>query len=116
MPTRAPQSRRDWDALVDIGRRTNERLLAVQLDACQCAPDADALRRVVLPSTHDGQPAPGLRFGDPRVMTLLACLCALTHLIDGFTNRTLRTLIAGLIPDHNARQMPYDLRRLAAKA
>jgi hypothetical protein len=105
----------NWDALVQIGHQTNERLLAAQLDACQCAPDADALTRVVLPSTHDGQPAPGLRFGDPRVMTLLACLCAFTHLIDGFTNRTLRALITDLIPDYNARQMTYDLRRLRRK-
>jgi hypothetical protein len=105
----------NWDALRDIGHRTNERLLTAQLDACQCAPDADALRRVVLPSTHDGQPAPGLRFGDPRVMALLSCLCAFTHLIDGFTNRTLRALIAGLLPDYSARQMTYDLRRLRRK-
>jgi hypothetical protein len=105
----------NWDALVQIGRHTNQRLLDAQLDACQCAPDADALCRVVLPSTHDGQPAPGLRFGDPRVMALLSCLCAFTNLIDGFTNRTLRALIAGLIPDYNARQMTYDLRRLRRK-
>jgi hypothetical protein len=105
----------NWNALVEIAHRTNQRLLDAQLDACQCAPDADALSRVVLPSTHDGQPAPGLRFADPRVMALLACLCAFTHLIDGFTNRTLRALIAGLIPGYNARQMTYDLRRLRRK-
>jgi hypothetical protein len=105
----------NWDALRAIGHRTNERLLAAQLDACQCAPDADTLQHIVLPSTHDGQPAPGLRFGDPRVMALLACLCAFTHLIDGFTNRTLRALIADLIPGYTARQMTYDLRRLRRK-
>jgi hypothetical protein len=105
----------NWDALRQIGHQTNQRLLDAQLDACQCAPDADALCRVVLPSTHDGQPAPGLRFGDPRVMALLACLCAFTHLIDGFTNRSLRTLIAGLLPGYSARQMTYDLRRLRRK-
>ena len=49
-------------------------------------------------------------------MALLACLCAYTHLIDGFTNRSLRALVAGLIPDYNARQMTYDLRRLRRKA
>jgi hypothetical protein len=51
------------------------RLLGAQLQACQCAPDPAALQAVVLPSVHDGQPAPGLRFGDPRVMALLACAC-----------------------------------------
>src|SRR5207244_10672396 len=42
----------NWEALLQIGHQTNDRLLAAQLDACQCAPDADALQRVVLPSTH----------------------------------------------------------------
>jgi hypothetical protein len=69
----------------------------------------------VLPSTHDGQPAPGLRFGDPRVMALLASLCAFGHLLEGLTNRSLRTLVAGLIPGYTARQMTYDLRRLRRK-
>jgi hypothetical protein len=105
----------NWNALQQIGHQTNERLLAAQLDACQCAPDAAALARIVLPSTHDGQPAPGLRFGDPRVMTLLSCLCAFTHLIEGFTNRSLRALISNLLPDYSARQMTYDLRRLRRK-
>jgi hypothetical protein len=69
----------------------------------------------VLPSTHDGRPAPGLRFGDPRVMALLASLCAFSHLLEGLTNRSLRTLIAGLLPGYTARQMTYDLRRLRRK-
>ena len=93
----------------------NQRLLTAQLQACQCAPDATTLQRVVLPSTHDGLPAPGLRFGEPRTMALLACGCSYTHLFAGLTNRTLRELIAGLIPGYGARQMTYDLRRLRRK-
>ena len=58
----------------------------------------------MLPSTHDGQPAPGLRFGDPRVMALLAGLCHDRHLFDGLTNRSLRELVAGLTPGYTARQ------------
>jgi hypothetical protein len=69
----------------------------------------------VLPSIEDGLPAPGLRFGEPRTMALLACLCCSQHLFAGLTNRTLRELIAGLIPGYNARQMTYDLRRLRRK-
>lgn len=65
----------NWRALLDLGHDINARLLAAQLEACACAPDPTALERIVLPSTHDGQPAPGLRFGDPRTMALLACLC-----------------------------------------
>ena len=86
-----------------------------QLQACQCAPDPAALQAVVLPSTHDGLPAPGLRFGDPRVMALLACLCHWGHLFAGLTNRSLRELVADLIPGYSARQATYDLRRLRRK-
>ena len=106
----------NWNKLINIGHQVNQRLLDHQLDACQCAPDATLLERVVLPSrTDDGLPAPGLRFGDPRTMALLACLCSYQHLFTGLTNRTLRALIAGLIPGYGARQMTYDLRRLRRK-
>jgi len=105
----------NWDALLQIGHEINERLLDAQLQACACAPDAQTLERVVLPSTEEDQPAPGLRFGDPRVMALLACLCAYTHLFNGFTNRSLRALVAALIPGYTTRQMTYDLRRLRRK-
>jgi hypothetical protein len=105
----------NWDALLQIGHQINERLLAHQLQACHCAPDATTLARVVSPSTENGLPAPALRFGEPRTMALLACLCSFQHLFTGLTNRSLRELIAGLIPGYNARQMTYDLRRLRRK-
>ena len=106
----------NWEALIDVGHQINQRLLDHQLDACACAPDATLLERVVLPSTtDDGLPAPGLRFGEPRTMALLACLCSFQHLFAGLTNRTLRELVAGLIPGYGARQMTYDLRRLRRK-
>jgi hypothetical protein len=105
-----------WDALLRQGHDTNARLMTAQLDACACAPDPTALQAIVLPSkTNDGQPAPGLRFGDPRVMALLACLCHWEHLFAGLTNRSLRKLVAGLIPGYTARQATYDLRRLRRK-
>ena len=106
----------NWDALIGIGQQINQRLLDHQLDACACAPDATLLEHVVLPSTtSDGLPAGGLRFGEPRTMALLACLCSFQHLFAGLTNRSLRALIAGLIPGYSARQMTYDLRRLRRK-
>jgi hypothetical protein len=106
----------NWQALIQIGHQINQRLLDHQLDACACAPDATTLERVVLPSTTpDGLPAPGLRFGEPRTMVLLSCLCSFQHLFAGLTNRSLRELIAGLIPGYTARQMTYDLRRLRRK-
>jgi hypothetical protein len=48
-------------------------------------------------------------------MALLTCLCCFQHLFAGLTNRSLRELIAGLIPGYSTRQMTYDLRRLRRK-
>jgi hypothetical protein len=104
-----------WNALLTLGHDTNTRLMTAQLQACSCAPDPTALQAIVLPSTHDGLPAPGLRFGDPRVMALLASLCHWGHLFAGLTNRSLRELVAGPIPGYSARQATYDLRRLRRK-
>ena len=106
-------SHANWQALLQIGQQTNERLLDAQLQACACAPDATTLARVVLPSRNeDGLPAPALRFGDPRAQALLAALCCFQHLLAGLTNRTLRNLVAGFLPGSTSRQMTYDLRRL----
>ena len=97
-----------WQQLRSIGDDINDRLLDAQLQACSCAPDPSTLQRLVSPSVEDGQPAPALHFGDPRVMALLACLCSFQHLFAGLTNRTLRPQIAG----YTTGQMTYDLRRL----
>jgi hypothetical protein len=105
----------NWLALTRIGHETNERLLSAQLAACDCAPDSTTLQRVVSPSTEDGLPAPALRFGDQRVMALLSCLCSYRHLFAGLTNKSLRDLVAAVIPGYSARQMTYDLRRLRRK-
>ena len=104
-----------WQQLRSIGDDINERLLTAQLQACNCAPDPTTLTRLVSPSIEDGQPAPALRFGDPRVMALLACLCSFQHLFQGLTNRTLRPQIAELIGGYSTGQMTYDLRRLRRK-
>jgi hypothetical protein len=37
------------------------------------------------------------------------------HLFAGLTNKSLRVLVAALIPGYTARQMTYDLRRLRRK-
>ena len=64
---------------------------------------------------EDGLPAPGLRFGETRVMALLSCLCSYRQLFAGLTNKSLHELVAGVIPGYSARQMTYDLRRLRRK-
>lgn len=75
---------------------------------------------LVLPSrTPDSQPAPGLKFGQPRVMALLAALCLFGLTPEGITNRRLRPQGAALLgqsdAQYTARQMGYDLRRLSRK-
>lgn len=64
----------------------------------------------------DGLHAPGLRFGDPRVMALLAAWSASRHLLAGFTNRQLVELVTALLDrPYDSRQATYDLRRLRRK-
>jgi len=48
-------------------------------------------------------------------MALLACLCHYGHLFTGLTNRSLRELVAELIPGYEARHATYNLRRLRRK-
>jgi hypothetical protein len=46
-------------------------------------------------------------------MALAGALCVWTHAVAGFTNKSLRSLVAGLLgTDYTASQMSYDLRRL----
>jgi Mn-dependent DtxR family transcriptional regulator len=48
-------------------------------------------------------------------MALLSSISSYRHLFAGLTNKSLRELVAGLIPGYTARQMTYDLRRLRRK-
>ena len=58
----------------------------------------DSIQRVVQPAvTEDGKKAPGLKFGQPRVMALLLALTLFQHLIDGCRNRNLRQQVAALL-------------------
>jgi hypothetical protein len=103
-----------------LGQRINRRLLELEELAHDCGLGAADLAALVQPGrTPEDQPAPGLRVGQPRVDALLQALCVFTLLPDGVTNRQLRPLVAQLlgVPDeqYTARQMGYDLRRLARK-
>ena len=97
-----------------IGKEANRRLLHAQRMSQHCTISADSFQQVVLPSSVDGQRAPALRFGDPRVMALFSSLCQFCHLPDGFTNATLHPLVAAHLgqPDYSTSQMTYDPRRL----
>src|SRR6266487_3778677 len=106
--------------LKKLGSQINRRLLEVERVSQNCGLSAESIQRVVLPTkTKDGQRAPGLKFGDPRVMALMAALCLFGCGIDGFRSRQLRqqvTSLWGVEPEkYRAGQMSYDLRRLVRK-
>jgi hypothetical protein len=106
--------------LKNLGRQINRRLLEVERVSQNCGLSAESIQRVVQPTvTQDGQRAPGLKFGDPRVMALMLSLSAFGYLIDGFRSRELRQQVAALLGvglhQYSAGQMSYDLRRLVRK-
>lgn len=97
-------------------RAANHRLLQVQRAGQGCAISTALFERVALPSTEEGQRTGALRFGDPRVMALVGALCGALNAVTGFTNRSLRAQVAGLLGTaYTASQMTYDLRRLRRK-
>ena len=103
-----------------IGREINRRLLEVERVSHNSGLSGDSIQRVVQPTvTEDGEKAPSLKFGQPRVMALFLALTLFQHLIDGFHNRDLRGLVANLLcvttEQYTAGQMTYDLRRLRLK-
>jgi hypothetical protein len=106
--------------LQQLGRQINRRLLDAQQISYDCVLSAHSLERIVQPTvTDDGQRAPALRLGHPRVMALLTALTSCAHIPHGFTNQSLRQQVADLLdPDqatYQAAQMSYDLRRLRLK-
>lgn len=106
--------------LYELGRHINRRLLDVQRVSQTCGMSGESLQRVVEPTvTADGQRAPGLRLGNPRVMALLLALTSFVHLVDGFSHKDLRRWVADLLDaapsGYSAGQMTYDLRRLRLK-
>lgn len=106
----------NWRALRRVGADTNARFLAALGEGQPGLPDPASLEAVVLPTVHDGQRAPGLRFGEPRTMALLGSIAAFAHVIGGLTNKSLRAQMTALWqPDYTPAQASYDLRRLRLK-
>jgi hypothetical protein len=106
--------------LQQIGRQINRRLLEVERVSHNSGLSGDSIQRVVQPAvTEDGKKAPGLKFGQPRVMALLLALTMFHHLVDGFRNHDLRQQVADLLgmalSEYSPGQMTYDLRRLRRK-
>ncbi len=94
-------------------RAANRRLLTIQRAGQGCAVSTALFERVALPSLEEGQRTGALRFGDPRAMALVGALCIAINAVAGFTNRSLRAQVAGLLATtYTSSQMTYDLRRL----
>ena len=97
-------------------RAANRRLLTIQRAGQGCAVSTTLFERVALPSLEEGQRTGALRFGDPRTMALVGALCITLNGVVGFTNRSLRAQVAGLLATtYTSSQMTYDLRRLRRK-
>ncbi len=94
-------------------RQVNARMLSVQRAGQGCAIETALFERISQPYAREGQRTGALRFGDPRAMALAGALCLLVHAVAGFTNRSLRAHVAGLLGTHyTSGQMSYDLQRL----
>lgn len=99
--------------LVARCRDANRRILDVQHAGQGCAIGPSLFERIQQPYAREGQRTGALRFGDPRAMALAGALCVSLFAVTGFTNGSLRALVAGLLgTDYTTRQMSYDLRRL----
>jgi hypothetical protein len=99
--------------LICAARQVNDRLLMIERAAQDCAIGSALFERIHQPYKREGQRTGALRFGDPRATALTGALCAVVHTVTGFTNHSLRGLVAGLLgTDYSANQMTYDLRRL----
>jgi hypothetical protein len=82
-----------------------------------CAIGSALFERIHQPYNREGQRTGAFRFGDVRAMALAGALCCVIHAVTGFTNHSLRGLVAGLLDaDYTTSQMTYDLRRLRLHA
>jgi hypothetical protein len=100
-----------------LGDHINRRVLQTERLAHDCGLAPAQLADLVQPTrTATDQPAPALKFGQPRVTAVLNALCHFVWSADGLTNAHLRPLIASLLgTPYTTRQMGYDLRRLTRK-
>jgi hypothetical protein len=99
--------------LVDAARQVNQRVLMIERAGQGCAIGSALFERIHQPYAREGQRTGAFRFGDNRAMALAGALCAVIHAVTGFTNHSLRGLVAGQLgTDYTSAQMTYDLRRL----
>lgn len=106
----------NFSTLRAYGLETNRRLLDVQKLSQDCLSGGEIFEELVNPIVVEKQRASALKFGDERVMTLLAALSIFSFQVEGFTNKMLRTVMATLLGKNkegfSQGKMSYDLRRL----
>jgi len=101
------------DELIAKASQVNHRLLMIERAGQGCAIGSALFERIQQPYAREGQRTGAFRFGDIRAMALAGALCMSVHAVAGFTNKSLRSLVAGLLDaDYTTNQMTYDLRRL----
>ena len=110
----------NWGYLRLLGLAINRRLLETERVSQDCLLSAESFERVSQPTTTEtGQRAPGLRFGQPRVMALFAALSRFAPSLNGFRHADVREIVSSLLGiaanAYSASQMSYDLRRLRLK-
>ncbi len=99
--------------LIAKARQVNKRLLMIERAGQDCAIGSALFERIHQPYNREGQRTGAFRFGDPRAMALAGALCTLLHAVTGFSNKSLRGHVAGLLgQEYSPCQMSYDLRRL----
>jgi hypothetical protein len=110
---RVPRRLSNLPALVAKARQVNQRLLMIEQAGQSCAIGSALFERIHQPYNREGQRTAALRFGELRAMALAGALCCLLQALTGFTNKSLRGLIAEFLGhDYTTSQMSYDLRRL----
>jgi hypothetical protein len=81
------------------------RILHLERTAHHCGLSHAGLTALTAPiRTTEGQPAPALKIGDPRVTALLAALCLFVLTPEGITNRRSRPLVE--VRDRGCDQVP----------
>jgi hypothetical protein len=99
--------------LIDKARQINQRLLMIEQAGQSCAIGSALFERIHQPYNREGQRTGALRFGDIRAIALAGALCQILGAVTGFTNKSLRGLVAAHLGQHYSQgQMSYDLRRL----
>ena len=99
--------------LIAKARQINQRLLMIERAGQSCAIGSALFERIHQPYNSEGQRTGALRFGDQRAMALAGALSTTLLAVTGFSNKSLRGHVAGLLGQHySPSQMSYDLRRL----